>query len=107
MFYDADILEEKAFDEWSVRVNKKCVSKDLSHEIYDRAGPFLTWLKVAEEEESESEEEDDDLEVNLRIMSNYFKAVSECNKSKQLHSLKKIISYIFLQLYLQSNNLLS
>jgi translation initiation factor 5 len=63
LFYDADILEEKAFDEWSSKVSKKYVSKDLSQEIHDRAAPFLTWLKVAEEEESESEEEDDDLEI--------------------------------------------
>ncbi|KYN08113.1 Eukaryotic translation initiation factor 5 [Cyphomyrmex costatus] len=63
LFYDADILEEKAFDEWSNKVSKKYVSKDLSQEIHDRAAPFLTWLKVAEEEESESEEEDDDVEI--------------------------------------------
>lgn len=67
LFYDADILEEKAFDEWSSKVSKKYVSKDLSQEIHDRAAPFLTWLKVAEEEESESEEEDDDLEVSISL----------------------------------------
>lgn len=67
LFYDADILEEKAFDEWSSKVSKKYVSKDLSQEIHDRAAPFLTWLKVAEEEESESEEEDDDLEVSITL----------------------------------------
>lgn len=39
------------------------MSKDLSQEIHDKAAPFLTWLKEAEEEESESDEEDDDLEV--------------------------------------------
>lgn len=69
LFYDADILEEKAFDEWSNKVSKKYVSKDLSQEIHDRAAPFLTWLKVAEEEESESEEEDDDLEVMIISLS--------------------------------------
>ena len=63
LFYDADILEEKAFDEWSSKVSKKSVSRDVSQEIHDRAAPFLTWLKVAEVEESESESEDDDLEV--------------------------------------------
>lgn len=49
--------------EWSSKVSKKYVSKDLSQEIHDKAAPFLTWLKEAEEEESESDEEDDDLEV--------------------------------------------
>ena len=67
LFYDADILEEKAFDEWASKVSKKYVSKDLSQEIHDRAAPFLTWLKVAEEEESESEEDDDDLEVSILL----------------------------------------
>lgn len=63
LFYDADILEEKALFEWSNKVTKKYVSKDLSQEIHDKATPFLTWLQEAEEEDSESEEEDDDLEI--------------------------------------------
>ncbi|XP_015587173.1 eukaryotic translation initiation factor 5 [Cephus cinctus] len=63
LFYDADILEEKAFVEWASKVSKKYVSKDLSQEIHDKAAPFLTWLNEAEEEESESEEDDDDLEI--------------------------------------------
>ncbi|XP_058803818.1 eukaryotic translation initiation factor 5 [Phymastichus coffea] len=60
LFYDNDILEEKALFEWASKVSKKYVSKDLSQEIHDKAAPFLTWLKEAEEEESESEEDDDD-----------------------------------------------
>ncbi|XP_057328013.1 eukaryotic translation initiation factor 5 [Microplitis mediator] len=65
LFYDNDILEEKALFEWASKVSKKYVSKDLSQEIHDKAAPFITWLKEAEEEESESEEEDedDDLEI--------------------------------------------
>ncbi|XP_076656454.1 eukaryotic translation initiation factor 5 [Halictus rubicundus] len=63
LFYDADILEEKALFEWASKVTKKYVSKDLSQEIHDKAAPFITWLKEAEEEDSESEEEDDDLEI--------------------------------------------
>ncbi|XP_043590773.1 eukaryotic translation initiation factor 5 [Bombus pyrosoma] len=63
LFYDADILEEKALFEWSNKVTKKYVSKDLSQEIHDKAAPFLTWLQEAEEEDSEPEEEDDDLEI--------------------------------------------
>lgn len=69
LFYDADILEEKALFEWSNKVTKKCVSKDSTHEIHDKAAPFLTWLKEAEEEDSESEEEDDDLEVSRSFSS--------------------------------------
>lgn len=50
--------------EWASKASKKYVSKELSQEIHDKAAPFLTWLKEADEEESESEEEDDDLEVS-------------------------------------------
>ncbi|XP_014225741.1 eukaryotic translation initiation factor 5 [Trichogramma pretiosum] len=63
LFYDNDILEEKALFDWSSKVSKKFVSKDLSQEIHDKAAPFITWLKEAEEEESDSEEDDDDLEI--------------------------------------------
>ncbi|XP_025602425.1 eukaryotic translation initiation factor 5 [Athalia rosae] len=63
LFYDADILEEKALLEWASKVSKKYVSKDLAQEIHDKAAPFLTWLKEAEEEDSDSQEEDDDLEI--------------------------------------------
>lgn len=59
LFYDADILEEKALLEWASKVTKKYVSKDLSQEIHEKATPFITWLKEAEEEESDSEEEYD------------------------------------------------
>lgn len=58
-------MEEKALFEWSNKVTKKYVSKDLSQEIHDKAAPFLTWLQEAEEEDSEPEEEDDDLEVSV------------------------------------------
>ncbi|XP_066602938.1 eukaryotic translation initiation factor 5 [Prorops nasuta] len=63
LFYDNDILEEKALMEWSSKVSKKNISKDLSQEIHDKAAPFLTWLREAEEEESDSDDEDDDLEI--------------------------------------------
>ncbi|XP_034941728.1 eukaryotic translation initiation factor 5 [Chelonus insularis] len=63
LFYDYDILEEKALFDWASKVSKKYVSKDLSQEIHDKAAPFITWLKEAEEEESECEDDDDDLEI--------------------------------------------
>ncbi|CAB0039683.1 unnamed protein product [Trichogramma brassicae] len=75
LFYDNDILEEKALFDWSSKVSKKFVSKDLSQEIHDKAAPFITWLKEAEEEESDSEEDDDDLEVhntNQYIFKHFF-----------------------------------
>lgn len=72
LFYDNDILEEKALFEWASKVSKKYVSKDLSQEIHDKAAPFLVWLKEAEEEESESDEEDDDLEVRVYVFHFFF-----------------------------------
>lgn len=65
-------MEEKALFEWSNKVTKKYVSKDLSQEIHDKAAPFLTWLQEAEEEDSEPEEEDDDLEVNVCFINNLY-----------------------------------
>ncbi|KAJ8683846.1 hypothetical protein QAD02_019638 [Eretmocerus hayati] len=61
-FYDEDILDEAVLFEWASKVSKKSVSKDISQEIHDRAAPFISWLKEAEEEESDSAE-DDDLEI--------------------------------------------
>lgn len=58
LFYDLDILEEKVLLDWSEKISKKYVSKELSQEIHNRAKPFISWLKEAEEE-SESESEDD------------------------------------------------
>ncbi|XP_054263361.1 eukaryotic translation initiation factor 5 [Macrosteles quadrilineatus] len=63
MLYDMDILEEKVVLEWGGKVSKKYVTKELSQEIHNKAEPFLTWLKEAEEEEESSEEDEDDLEI--------------------------------------------
>lgn len=69
LFYDMDILEEKVLLDWGGKTSKKYVSKELSQEIHNKAEPFITWLREAEEEEeSESEEEDDnDVEVILYL----------------------------------------
>ena len=72
--------------EWSNKVTKKYVSKDLSQEIHDKAAPFLTWLQEAEEEDSEPEEEDDDLEVNVRILK-----ISLCDFKLQIVRLPFVI----------------
>lgn len=49
--------------DWSSKVSKKYVSRELSQEIHTKAEPFIKWLKEAEEEESDSDD-DDDVEVN-------------------------------------------
>lgn len=61
--YDNDILDEKAIIEWSLKVSKKYVSKNVAAQIHEKASPFVKWLQEAEEEESS--EEDDDSEVEI------------------------------------------
>lgn len=64
VFYDADILEEEVLIDWSQKVSKKYVSKDIAQEIHDKAKLFIKWLQEAEEEESsEDEEEEEEIEV--------------------------------------------
>lgn len=62
LFYDLDILSEPAIIEWSDKVSKKYVSKELSQEIHKKAEPFVKWLQEAESEESE-ESSEDELEI--------------------------------------------
>lgn len=59
--YECDIVDEEVLIEWGGKVSKKYVSKDVSQRIHDKAEPFITWLKEAEEEESD--EEDEEVEV--------------------------------------------
>ncbi|RWS07574.1 eukaryotic translation initiation factor 5-like protein [Dinothrombium tinctorium] len=61
-FYDTDIIDEKAIIEWGSKVYKKNVGKEVAEEIHEKAAPFLTWLKEAEEEE-DSDEEQEEIEV--------------------------------------------
>ncbi|XP_053684520.1 eukaryotic translation initiation factor 5 [Sabethes cyaneus] len=61
--YDNDILEEKAILEWSQKVSKKYVSKEVATQIHEKANPFVKWLQEAEEEESSEEEDDSEVEI--------------------------------------------
>jgi len=55
--YDLDLVDEEVILQWGDKVSKKYVSKELSQQIHDKAAPFITWLKEAEEETSEDEDE--------------------------------------------------
>lgn len=66
LFYDNDILEEKALLEWSAKVSKKYVSKEMSEKIHEKAKPFIQWLQEAEEEETDEEDSDVEIEYNDR-----------------------------------------
>lgn len=63
LFYDSDILDEKVLLEWGSKVQKKSVGKEVAQEVFEKAQPFIKWLKEAEVEESESGEEEEDIEV--------------------------------------------
>ncbi|XP_058458776.1 eukaryotic translation initiation factor 5 [Malaya genurostris] len=63
LFYDTDVLEEKAILEWSQKVSKKYVSKDVATQIHEKANPFVKWLQEAEEEESSEDEDDSEVEI--------------------------------------------
>jgi len=63
VFYDTDILEEEVLIDWSQKVSKKYVSKEVAQDIHDKAKPFIKWLQEAEEEETSDGDEDDDEEA--------------------------------------------
>ena len=44
-FYDHDILDEEVILEWSKKVSKKHVPKELAEKIHKNAAPFVTWLQ--------------------------------------------------------------
>ena len=70
MLYDTDIIGEETFIEWSEKVSKKYVSKEVSQEIHNKAAPFIKWLQEADTEESESDgSEDLEIEYNDRVQS--------------------------------------
>ncbi len=54
----------------NTQVSKKYVGKDVAKEIHEKATPFITWLKEAEEDSSE-EEEEEDVQVRLTLMSHH------------------------------------
>lgn len=63
-FYDSDILEEEVILDWSKKISKKYVPKEVSQEIHEKASVFIKWLEEAEEEESsDGDDDEDDVEV--------------------------------------------
>lgn len=56
-FYENDLLEEEALQEWADKASKKNPKKEWVGQIYEKAAPFITWLQTAEEESSGEEEE--------------------------------------------------
>jgi len=75
-FFEEDILDEEVILEWAKKVSKKYVSKEMATKIHDKAGPFITWLKEAEEESEESSEDDLELEFDERAKISKIKETS-------------------------------
>jgi len=65
-FYDHDILEEEVIFEWSKKVSKKHVPKELAEKIHKNAAPFVTWLMEAEEEEDSDDSTNVDFDDRAR-----------------------------------------
>lgn len=61
--YQCDFLEEEVLLEWVAKVSKKYVSKEICTKIHEKAQPFITWLKEAEEESSDDNEDEAHVEV--------------------------------------------
>ncbi|KAF6028861.1 EIF5 [Bugula neritina] len=58
--YDLDLIDEETFLEWSKKVSKRYVNKEIGQEIHSKAEPFIKWLKEAEEEESDEEDSEEE-----------------------------------------------
>jgi len=52
------------------------VSKDMATKIHEKATPFITWLKEAEEESEESSDDDIELEFDERAKISKIKETS-------------------------------
>jgi len=65
-FYDHDILDEEVIVEWSKKVSKKHVPKELAEKIHKNAAPFVTWLMEAEEEEDSDDSTNVDFDDRAR-----------------------------------------
>lgn len=65
--YDEEIVEEDIFLMWSADYARNeysapdsLIDIDTLEQLKENAGPFITWVKEADEEGEESDEEDDD-----------------------------------------------
>ena len=51
--YDCDLVEEEIFLTWDEKASKKYVDKKDAKKVREKAAPFITWLREAEEDEEE------------------------------------------------------
>jgi len=74
--FEEDVLEEEVILEWSKKVSKKNVSKEMAQKIHDKAAPFIKWLKEAEEESDESSDDEVEIEYDDRAKISKLKETS-------------------------------
>jgi len=67
--------------DWSKKVSKKYVGKEMAQEIHDKAAPFIKWLQEAEEEDSSEEEEELEIEYDDRHIAAGLKEVKEVKEA--------------------------
>jgi len=84
LFYDHDILEEKALLEWASKVSKKYVSKEFSEKIHEKATPFINWLQEAEEEDSDDDDSEVEIEYNDRARIQPLRKEEVVKQSKKI-----------------------
>jgi len=68
LLYDTDIIDEEVILDWSKKVSKKYVPKEVAMEIHEKAAPFIKWLKEAEEEESSEGDDDEEDEEEVEVV---------------------------------------
>jgi translation initiation factor 5 len=51
--YDCDLVEEEVFLAWDEKASKKYVDKKDAKKVREKAAPFITWLRDADEEEDD------------------------------------------------------
>jgi len=81
--FEEDILEEEVILEWSKKVSKKNVSKEMAQKIHEKVAPFIKWLKEAEEESDESSDDGVEIEYDERAKISKLKATSTEPEKKE------------------------
>lgn len=81
--FEEDILEEEQILEWSKKVSKKNVTKELAQKIHEKCAPFVKWLKEAEEESEESEDDGVEIEYDDRAKISKLKETSATPEKKE------------------------
>lgn len=81
--FEEDILEEEVILEWSKKVSKKNVSKEMAQKIHEKVAPFVKWLKEAEEESDESSDGGVEIEYDDRAKISKLKETSTEPEKKE------------------------